>query len=217
MPLLFISITTLPQLNWALDLIDRHDFKGMSRIVDLGCRNGVAAMEIARRSPGAHVIGIDFPSRCCRWQMKIWPGIRSRIWNSACYRLLKWTFISPLMLFVSISYMHWIENKLEVLRAIKRSLRPSGQVFLSFFADHQRERFDWCMKTVSSQDKWKDYFIDYQPQIKLVSASQFANIVYDSGLILQRLEFIRVHDVFVSKLQFMDWFTTWCDNLKYLA
>lgn len=206
----------IPQYNWDLEQINKHDFKGMSRIIDLGCRNGVAAMEIARRVPGSHVIGIDFSVQMLSLANE---NLARHTVPNLEFRLLspvEMDFHHSVDAVISVSYLHWIENKLEVLKAIQRSLRPSGHAFLSFFADHQRERFDWCITTVAAQDKWKNYFVDYNPLIKLVTAYQFAAQVYKSGLILQRLEFVKRHDVFVSKLQFMDWFTTWCDDLKYL-
>ena len=49
----------LPQHHWAARLIDKHDVDGASSIIDLGCRDGFAAMELARRYPKSHVIGYD--------------------------------------------------------------------------------------------------------------------------------------------------------------
>jgi trans-aconitate methyltransferase len=210
------SERALPQHNWALSMIEKHDFNGMSRIIDLGCCDGFAAMELARRYPGTHVIGLGN-------SIELLESANENLARQPVQNL-EFSFMDVFKPHVphssdaifSTTYMHWIQDKLRTLKAIKEALRPGGKAFLSFFADHQRKRFDSCVSAIAKQDRWKHYFINYRPAIKEVKAHQFAAWVYKSGLVLQRLEFIEIHDVFISKLQFMDWFTTWCDYLKYV-
>jgi len=210
------SERALPQHKWALSMIEKHDFNGLSHIIDLGCRDGFTSMELAKRYPGAHVIGLDNSIQL----------LESANENLAKHPLqnLEFSFMDVLKndtpyssdAIFSSAYMHWIQDKLKILKEIKQALRPGGKAFFSFFADHQRKRFDSCVSSITQQDRWKNYFVNYRPAIKEIKAHQFAASVYKSGLVLQRLEFVEIHDVFISKLQFMDWFTTWCDHLKYL-
>lgn len=205
-----------PQHQWALSLVDKQHYEGMSKILDLGCRDGVASLELAKKYPGTHIIGLDNSIQMLE------------IANESLARLsiqnLEFSYLDSMAYFApetfdaiySSSYFHWIADKLKLLKTLKRSLKPGGKVSLSFFADHQKKRFDECISAVASDAKWSIYFEEFRPAIKEVKAFQFAAQVFKSGLLLQRLEFVEVHDIFESKLQMIDWLTTWCLHLKYL-
>jgi trans-aconitate 2-methyltransferase len=212
----FYSERSLPQRNWALDLIEKHNFDGMSRIIDLGCRDGYVTMVLAKNHPKAQIIGLDNSTKLLETANE--NLARESIQN------LEFSFIDVLTYHAphssdavfSVGYIHWVQDKLSTLKEIKNSLKPGGKVFLSFFADHQRKRFDACIQAITQLDHWKNYFVNYHRVLKEIKAYEFASLVYKSGLLLQRLEFIEIHDIFTSKLQFMDWFTTWCDCLRHL-
>jgi trans-aconitate 2-methyltransferase len=210
------SERALPQHNWAIKTMEKDNFVGMSKILDLGCRDGFTSMELAKRNLGAHIIGLDNSIQLLELANE--NLARQPIQN------LEFSFLDAMAFYTpesfdavfSSSYMHWVQDKLNLLRAINKVLKPGGKVFFLFFADHQKKRFDNCVSAVANREQWSKYFKNYRPAIKEITAYQFAGYVNKSGLILEKLEFIEIHDIFISKLQFMDWMTTWCDYLKYL-
>lgn len=210
------SERALPQHQWAINTIEKNDYTAMTRILDLGCRDGYASIELAKRYPKAHVIGLDNSIQLLEFANE---NLARQPFHNLEFNFQEaLEFYQPecFDLVFSSSYIHWVVDKLNLLKIICKILKPRGKATLSFFADHQKKRFDSCVSDIVKMEKWSQYFKNYRPAIKQIPAYQFAKHVYDSGLILEKLQFIEIHDIFISKLQFMDWLTTWCDYLKFL-
>lgn len=210
------SERAIPQSHWAFNFIHKLDLKGLGRLVDVGCRDGLTTMELARRYPGAHVIGID--SSIAFLEMANENLAKHRIPNLE-FRLmdpLHMDFQGKVDAIVSFSFLHWVSEKLTLLKAMRQSLKPGGKGYLSFFANHQRERFDKCLTVVMAYEKWQPYFSKIQPTCEELKGYEFANLAHEAGFVLDRLEFIEIHDIFKSKEKFIEWLTTWVTPLKYV-
>lgn len=210
------SKRAIPQLHWALNYIHKLDLKGLARLVDVGCRDGLTTMELARRYPGAHVIGIDSSI----------PFLETANENLAKHAVpnLEFRLMDPLHMdfhgkvdaIISFSFFHWVADKLTLLQTMRRSLKRGGKAYFSFFADHRRERFDSCLKVVEQYEKWHPYFCGIHLGFKEIQSYEFANLAHEAGFVLDKLEFVEVHDIFKSRDKFREWLTTWVAHLKYL-
>lgn len=210
------SERAIPQLHWTFNYMHKLDLKGLGLLVDVGCRDGLTSMELARCYPGAHVIGID--SSITFLEIANENLAKQAIPN------LEFRLIDPLPMdfhgkvdaFVSFSFLHWVVDKLSLLKAMHRSLKPGGKAYLSFFANHQRERFDRCLTHVMHYEKWQPYFSNVKLAYREIKGYEFANLTHEAGFVLDKLEFIEIHEVFKSKENFMEWLPTWACVFEYL-
>jgi juvenile hormone acid methyltransferase len=198
-----------PQFQWALEFLNRIDLKRLAKVVNLGCRDGAIALKIAQKNPGTHVIGLDSSITFLELANEM---LAKNPTPNLEFRLMSPThmdFHGTLDAIISFSLFHWISDKLAALEAIYRSLRPGGKVFLNFFADHLKPRFDQCIDTIAKHAKWSPYFVDTPILIETIQMPEFATMVHNAGFIIERLEFVEVHDVFQSKEELMEWLPTW--------
>ncbi len=205
-----------PQFNWALKFLDKIDLSHASHIVDMGCREGSTTLEIARRYPGSHVIGIDNSASFLELANEhlakhVVPNVEFRFQDP-----VQMDFQEKIDAIVSFSMFHWIEDKLAALKAIYRSLKNGGKAYLLFYADAQRERFDDCLNTVMQYPKWQDYFSHKPKELKDIRLASLIPLIDASGLAVKRLEFVDIEDIFATEEQFVNWFTTWFQELKFL-
>jgi 2-polyprenyl-3-methyl-5-hydroxy-6-metoxy-1,4-benzoquinol methylase len=108
---------------------ERPNVAGKS-VLDLGCGHGALALEMAR--DGAHVIGLDPDETRVRWGSE--HIARLSLDGSVELRVTPIESLDepPFDLIVSKDTFEHIANVDEVLRAIRRLLKPSGQLWIGF-------------------------------------------------------------------------------------
>jgi trans-aconitate 2-methyltransferase len=205
-----------PQFRWSVAFLQRLDFKGVARIVNWGCRDGQVSMEIARHYPSAHVIGVDSAIQLMEaanetLAKRVIPNLEFRFWD-----LLSMDFHGAVDAIFSSDYLHWIDDKQALLQAMGRSLKPGGRLALSFLAAPGHVRFDTLLADVMQLEKWRPYFIDYCCPIRAVTAAHFAALLEESGLQLKRMEYVPIHDIFETPLDFAEWLTCCTPQLRAL-
>lgn len=105
------------------------EIKGnFTSIVDLGCGKGVFTLELARRFPKARVVGLDTDAEQVRINNEI--ARRKGINNVefVVQDILKMSYESEFDLALSVDNLEHIENDVEALRGIRRSLKPGGKL-----------------------------------------------------------------------------------------
>ncbi len=202
-----------PQLNWAISLMQQLDWKGLSCLVDLGCREGRATREMARRYPESHVIGCDSAIQLLEeanenLAKEPLPNLEYRFVD-----LLSLDLQEGVDAIFSSSYLNWIDDKSRLLQAMRKSLKSSGKIALSFFA---HPRFDSCIRDVTSYAKWQPYFEEIQSSHHEVQPHRFAEMLKEAGFGLKRLELVTTHDVFTTPIDFVEWLTTVTPQLQQL-
>lgn len=204
------------QFHWAVGFLQRLDLKGLARIVDWGCRDGRVSMEIARRYPGSHVIGIDSAIQLLEEANEhlarhVIPNLEFRFSDLTAIDLH-----NGVDAIFSSGCLNWVYDQPRLLEAMRRSLKPRGRIALSFFAEHGFERFDVCLREVVEYEKWKPYFTDFHSAYQELQPHAFAMMLKEAGFWLQRMEFVPVHDVYTTPIDFAEWLTSWIPHLRAL-
>lgn len=118
------------QMGWALSIIDRLELPMDARLVDLGCGDGKITVELARRVPNGHVVGIDNSPDMIELAESTWcsaiPNVKFHVADVQSFEL-------PVIfdLAFSNSTLHWVPNHLSVLRSVSRALKSDGRAVFS--------------------------------------------------------------------------------------
>lgn len=100
------------------------------RVVDLGCGPGVSTFELAWRLPRAQLIGLDVAPRMLAQARRRRPASAVRVrWLRADAAHLPFASAS-LDACTGHSFLYLVENRADVLREVRRVLRPGGRLVL---------------------------------------------------------------------------------------
>lgn len=107
-------------------------------ILDAGCGPGVFTMELAKRHPGAEVVGVDLDEAAVRRAAMI--AERAGIDNCR-FRVADVTalpFEGEFDLVVSVDNLEHVEDDVTAMRALRRALRPGGRLLVHVPGYHRR-------------------------------------------------------------------------------
>ncbi|MEO0983635.1 MAG: class I SAM-dependent methyltransferase [Pseudomonadota bacterium] len=128
-------------VNTFADAVERAggDFRGASRILDLGCGCGRLARHIPKRS-GATLYGVDYNPRLVRWCAKNLPGVyaRNRLQPPLDFPGARFDVAYLLSVFTHLR----IDTQNAWLAELARVIRPGGFALVTFH-DESHDRLSW--------------------------------------------------------------------------
>lgn len=98
------------------------------RIVDLGCGTGRLTAEIA--TAGANVVGLDAAAEMIAEARRLYPDLRFDVADARSFHVDE-----PVDAVFSNAVLHWVRPPDDVVRSIRRTLRPGGR-FVAEFGGH---------------------------------------------------------------------------------
>jgi len=107
-----------------LDLLARVDATEPAEVVDLGCGTGSGLLTMARRWPGAHLVGVDSSTDMLK-------TAGSELSELSDVKLIRadaqtWTPEAPVDVLVSNALLQWIPNHEDLLSRMAGWLTPGG-------------------------------------------------------------------------------------------
>jgi len=117
---------------YCLQLIDEAAAAtdGDFRIVDLGCGTGSNFVELLRRRPNVHYVGVE-PSRgAAEEARRLLPG--AEIVNAPAYDVR----VEPAHAVVSFSVLEHVVQRARYFEAVRANVRPNGRVYLNYDSGH---------------------------------------------------------------------------------
>jgi trans-aconitate 2-methyltransferase len=105
-----------------VDLISRIGATAPASVVDLGCGPGNLTALLARRWPGADVVGVDAsPEMIARAEGAVTPGVVFRVGD-----VRTWRPAAPVDVLVSNATLQWLPDHLELLPGLYQQVAPGG-------------------------------------------------------------------------------------------
>ncbi len=103
-----------------VDLVGRVDARSPDLVVDLGCGPGSLTALLARRFPGAEVVGVDSSPEMVAAATGV-EGVRLEVGD-----VRTWTPPRPVDVLVSNATLQWVPEHLELLPRLVGHLAPGG-------------------------------------------------------------------------------------------
>lgn len=123
-----------------LEILDRLALGDRERVVDLGCGSGENTVEIARRSPGGNVLGIDSSRAMIDAANKLRdtldPALRSRI-GFAPGDIRDFHASGEFSVIFSNAAFQWAPGHREIFRSCKGALVPGGRIVVQMPANDE--------------------------------------------------------------------------------
>jgi SAM-dependent methyltransferase len=103
--------------------------RGDESVLDLGCGNGLFLRELARRGHKAPLLGLDFSLPLLR-EAESTPGVEFREMDLSRLSVIsgQWSLITC---FATLHHIPSPEIRLDILKAVRKLLKPDGRFILS--------------------------------------------------------------------------------------
>ena len=138
----------------AVDLARRVPVEGVARVLDVGCGPGNSSAVLARRFPGAHILGIDSSPAMIESAKAAHPDIEFALCDAA--RELP-TLPGGFDLVFSNACLQWVPDHKTLLRNLFGLLRPGGTLAVQI-PMNQREPIHKIIGELVTSDAWKEAF-----------------------------------------------------------
>jgi trans-aconitate 2-methyltransferase len=145
------------QLGWALEQLERTEFKGDEVVVDAGCGSGRVTALLADRLPRGRLYGVDVaPSMAAHAAEAL--GDRATI---LCQDLVELRLPEPVDVVFSNATFHWVHDHEGLFRAVHRALRPGGRLVAQCGGLGNIDSFRRLADQVAGEERYAAYFRDW--------------------------------------------------------
>lgn len=205
-----------PMLARAQHFLKKIHFQPHEKILDVGCRDGVISFNLAKQHPDMHITALTKSREFYKMAKNRLPA--SGLTNLSIHHwdLTRLPFHEQFDTAVSFCFFHWTSDKQWVLNNISQAMRPNGRVFMQFFPDHSRERFDGSVREVVEKEKWSPYFKKYESNMQSITPGKFAMMAENSGLSIKTIEVVRPRLSFPNLHIFQHWVMLVCNYVDYI-
>ncbi|MDM7935653.1 MAG: methyltransferase domain-containing protein [Methanothrix sp.] len=178
------------QRDWAMAAIGQLRLKGSERVLDIGCGTGGVAAHLSGLVPEGAVVGLDLSREMISFARQRYPRERYKNLSFQVGDALHLRFHEEFDLVVSFACLHWIEDHLEVLRGVRRSLVPGGLLLLQCGGRGNAERLLEVTAEVMLEAPFSEHFCGFASPYYFYGPELYEEIVPLAGLILRRVELI---------------------------
>ncbi len=120
-------------LRWIGDFVAKRG--GKAAILDLGCGAALNFVELLKRNPGIHYVGLDPSMRACEEARKNLDRLNATIHHSSAYAARK-LLDKRFDLVVSFSVLEHVRRRLDYLVSAKACLKEGGAFLINYDAGH---------------------------------------------------------------------------------
>lgn len=170
------------QAAMADEVLARLVLRGDEQVLDLGCGDGKISARIAAQLPTGAVLGVDasvdmvaFAQR--QFGIEAWPNLRFEVANA---RTL--AFHARFDLLVSFNALHWVPQQADVLRGIRRALKPRGQAHVRLVTRAALTSLEEVAEVVRREPRWMAAFAGFSDPYLRLSAEEYLALAARLGL-----------------------------------
>ena len=135
----------------AVDLANRIELTAPERILDLGCGPGNSTGVLARRFPGAHILGVDNSENMIATAQRDYPELEFRLFDAT----------GPLSelggsfdVVYSNACIQWVPDHPRLIRDMLALLRPGGMLAVQVPMNYQ-EPIHRIIGELAASDEWR--------------------------------------------------------------
>jgi trans-aconitate methyltransferase len=200
------------QYNFAMKLLSRISFDSQSRVLDIGCGDGVITNEIAGIVHDGCVIGTDISEQMIDFASKKYTdkgNLRFLPMDAS-----KNIFREQFDIITSFNCLHWVKDQKNALLGIANSAVPGAQIAL--LLSHKKSTYHLVLDKLCSNSKWKDYFLDFVSPRSFFDPNAYKEMLIESGLQVVDLSEEEMTYTFKSKEQLKDFFSAAGSQIKQI-
>lgn len=147
-----------PQYQWALEQLERLALDGNEVVLDAGCGSGRVTAELVRRVPRGRVYGVDVaPSMVAHASARL--GASATILGQD---LVAVSLPEPVDVVFSNATFHWIEDHDALFAALRRALKPGGQLVAQCGGVGNIETFRRAASAVAREEPFAAHFAGWR-------------------------------------------------------
>jgi trans-aconitate methyltransferase len=184
------SKSSSAQLTWALELIDKLDLRGDEKVLDVGCGDGKATLEIAKRLPRGSVVGIDSAQEMIEHAKQTYPKETCPNMRFQIRDALNLNFDNAFDVIFSNATLHWVQDHLRVLQGVGKGLKKDGKLLFQMGGKGNAQDIINTVNDVIEKNKWKIYFEDFSFPYTFCSPEEYGRWLRGVGFHPKRIELI---------------------------
>lgn len=200
------------QYNFAMKLLSKVSFDTKSRVLDVGCGDGVITNEIAAIVHEGCVIGTDISEQMIEFATKTY-----KVRNNLRFLVMeanKNIFREQFDIITSFNCLHWVKDQQNALFGIVRSALPGAQVAL--LLSHKKSLYHLVLDNLCSSSKWKNSFIDFVSPRLFFNLDDYRDMLVKSGLEVVDISEEEMTYSFQSKEHLKDFFSAAGSQIKQI-
>jgi len=198
------------QLQWARELLSTLQLSGKERILDIGCGDGKITAEIAKRLSKGSVLGIDSSEEMISFSTENFPQDEYRNLDFKLADARTLPFDSEFDVIFSNATLHWVIDHVNVLRGIKKSLKPGGRILLQMGGKGNASALFKVLDSMLVKERWGKYFRDFSFPYGFYGVDDYRTWLKKAGLKEKRIELIPKDMLQKGKDGLASWIrTTW--------
>lgn len=178
------SANNLLQYNFAMKMLSKISFNLKSRILDIGCGDGLITYEMAKLAKQGCIIGTDISNKMISYANETY-----RFQKNLRFLQMDSTqniFNQQFDIVTSFNCLHWVKDQESALNGLMKAIIPGGQVVI--LLSHKKSLYHKVLDRLSSSDQWKQYFNDYQDPRCFFEKNDYESLLKKVGLSISNIE-----------------------------
>lgn len=166
------------QYNFAMTMLSKVSFNPNSRILDIGCGDGVITNEIAQIVSKGCVIGTDVSSEMIEYASKQYQEQTNLrfVQMDAGQNIFRQQYD----IVTSFNCLHWVRDQEKAIEGIATAAIEGAQIIL--LLSHKKSLYHTVLDSLCASDKWKSYFTNYINPRSFFDKSAYNEMLNKSGL-----------------------------------
>lgn len=176
------------QLAWAMELMEKLEWAGDERVLDLGCGDGKVTAELAKRVPKGSVVGLDNSQEMIEYATGEWGEVANVEFELG--DVLELGYADEFDVVFSNACLHWVRDHGVVLKGISAALKVGGRAILQMGGRGNARGVLEVIEQVRRREKWAGSFEGFGFRYGFYGPMDYGRWLIGSGLRGTRMELI---------------------------
>jgi trans-aconitate 2-methyltransferase len=168
-----------PQVEWALEVLDRLPLRGDETVLDAGCGSGRVTRLLLERLPRGRVVAVDAAPAMVE-QARAALGDRATVLLADLAEL---ELDEPFDAVFSNAVFHWVADHERLFTRLHAALRPGGRLVAQCGGEGNVERFLAVARTVAEEPPFSDYLAGWTGTWRFKAADETARRLESAGFV----------------------------------